>query len=62
MEGKMRKIVSLANNTVEPSYENEVFSKIPDCSYVCTSAGTDEEVIKAAHKIDIPNEFIYKAS
>ena len=49
----MRKIVSLANNTVEPSYENEVFSKIPDCSYVCTSAGTDEEVIKAAHDAEV---------
>ena len=46
----MRKIVSFANNTVEPSYETSVFSAIPDVEYIKAVAKTDEEVIEIARR------------
>lgn len=49
----MRKIVSFANNTVEPSYESSVFSNISDAEYINTVAKTDEEVISAAKDAEV---------
>lgn len=49
----MRKIVSLACNTVEPSYEREVFSKIPDVEYIDTFGNTDEEVINLTRDAEV---------
>lgn len=49
----MRKIVSLANNTVEPSYESMAFSKVPDTVFESVVAKTEEEVIAATHDAEV---------
>ena len=49
----MRKIVSLANNTSEPSYESAVFSQIPDCEYISATASGDEEVIELTRDAEV---------
>ncbi len=49
----MRKIVSLAEITIEPSYESEMFSKIPDVIYIDTVAKTEEEIIELTHDAEV---------
>ena len=49
----MRKIVSLANNAPEPSYESSVFSQIPDCEYITATASSDEEVIELTRDAEV---------
>lgn len=49
----MRKIVSLANNTSEPSYESAVFSQIADAEYIKTTAKGDAAVIEALKDAEV---------
>ena len=49
----MRKIVSLACNTIEPSYESEAFSKISEVLYINSFADTEEEVINLTRDAEV---------
>lgn len=49
----MRKIVSLANNTSEPSYETAVFSQLSDVEYIKATAKGDAAVIEALKDAEV---------